>query len=249
MADAHFTVSAQGASAREISCSGLGLFKGVVNAYAGDSTRLVFVISNTSSIHSLRDHRGVDSALGVVYDADFNLQANRSFVHCHSFIAPTEPGVYNRRLTWSANSSNGGLFVSSFDYELIVGENPFDTDFDGIPNVYEILTGLDPEADDAGLDLDRDGYTNLHEFLFGTPANDASIYPSLKIERTEGVNPIVLTVPTYPGNWYVLEISNDLITWRVQAVLMAQSTTLVISRNINLEGAFFRVSASQDIPS
>ena len=52
-----------------------------------------------------------------------------------------------------------------------------DTDGDGMPNVWEILYGLNWEdPSDALLDLDRDGYSNLEEFLLGTTPVGAPIF-------------------------------------------------------------------------
>jgi hypothetical protein len=43
-----------------------------------------------------------------------------------------------------------------------------DRDGDGIPDPWEEQLGLDPDVDDANLDYDGDGLTNLEEFLYGT---------------------------------------------------------------------------------
>lgn len=54
-----------------------------------------------------------------------------------------------------------------------IGDNADpDDDNDAIPDEYEISHGLDPLADDANEDLDRDGKTNLEEYLAGTAADD-----------------------------------------------------------------------------
>lgn len=42
-----------------------------------------------------------------------------------------------------------------------------DSDSDGMPDGWEVLNGLNPHFNDAGLDADGDGFTNLEEYLFG----------------------------------------------------------------------------------
>ena len=48
--------------------------------------------------------------------------------------------------------------------------NPaFDSDYDGLPDAWEIAHGLDPANPlDAALDADGDGLTNLEEVTKGT---------------------------------------------------------------------------------
>jgi hypothetical protein len=49
------------------------------------------------------------------------------------------------------------------------GASPADGDGDGMPDGWETAHGLDPaRAADGAEDLDRDGYTNLEEYLNGT---------------------------------------------------------------------------------
>lgn len=59
--------------------------------------------------------------------------------------------------------------------EIAAGINPAkaDTDDDGIDDAYEINNGLNAaNAEDALLDQDNDGSTNLQEYLAGTDVND-----------------------------------------------------------------------------
>jgi len=66
------------------------------------------------------------------------------------------------------------VFVNGAEVDVRPG---IDTDGDGMPNVWELQNGLnylDPE--DAGLDFDRDGYTNLQEFRLGTDPRGAPAY-------------------------------------------------------------------------
>jgi concanavalin A-like lectin/glucanase superfamily protein/Big-like domain-containing protein/thrombospondin type 3 repeat protein len=48
-----------------------------------------------------------------------------------------------------------------------------DTDGDGMPDAFEVAHNLDPRANDAALDPDNDGLTNLSEFQRGTFPRDA----------------------------------------------------------------------------
>jgi hypothetical protein len=46
------------------------------------------------------------------------------------------------------------------------GPAPLDTDRDGMPDAWETAHGLDPRNPaDRNADRDRDGYTNLEEYL------------------------------------------------------------------------------------
>lgn len=58
----------------------------------------------------------------------------------------------------------------------VYGTSPLsnDTDSDLMPDEFEILFGLDPLRNDADEDLDRDGVTNLNEYLAGSNPNDGS---------------------------------------------------------------------------
>ena len=53
-----------------------------------------------------------------------------------------------------------------------------DDDNDGISDGYEEQNGLDPLVDDADLDKDADGHSNLKEFRAGTSANDPDDFPN-----------------------------------------------------------------------
>ena len=41
----------------------------------------------------------------------------------------------------------------------------FDTDKDGMPDIWETANNLDPTIDDSALDIDNDGYTNIEEYI------------------------------------------------------------------------------------
>lgn len=51
--------------------------------------------------------------------------------------------------------------------EVAEGAPPADTDADGMPDAWESRSGLDPRSDDSAEDHDRDGYTNVEEYVNG----------------------------------------------------------------------------------
>lgn len=71
---------------------------------------------------------------------------------------------------------NGPMVLSVFaedsagNISAIVSEVydiPLDTDFDGMPDSWELLYGLNINLNDGGLDNDNDGYSNYEEYLAG----------------------------------------------------------------------------------
>ena len=53
-----------------------------------------------------------------------------------------------------------------------------DTDGDGMPDWWEVLTGLHPnDPSDADLDSDGDGWTNLEEYTASTDPSLPSSHP------------------------------------------------------------------------
>lgn len=55
-----------------------------------------------------------------------------------------------------------------------------DTDNDGMPNEWEVRYNLDPtDPSDAQMDLDRDSYTNLDEYIGGSDPADPNSFPGV----------------------------------------------------------------------
>jgi len=49
--------------------------------------------------------------------------------------------------------------------KLKYGDSYLDSDFDGMPDVWETINNLNPNLDDSAEDLDKDGYTNIENFI------------------------------------------------------------------------------------
>lgn len=57
-----------------------------------------------------------------------------------------------------------------------------DSDGDGLPDIFEAEKGLGPNnPDDAGGDLDKDGFCNLEEYIVKTEVNDVKSHPPLAL--------------------------------------------------------------------
>jgi pectate lyase len=65
-----------------------------------------------------------------------------------------------------------------------IGTACTDTDSDGMPDAYETIVGFNPNLADASGDADKDGYTNIEEYLNGIDSSsDALIAPTgLRLE-------------------------------------------------------------------
>ena len=96
---------------------------------------------------------------------------------------------------------------------LTLGE---DTDGDGLPDAWERLINPDISKVRPGDDSDKDGMTNLQEYLAGTYAFDPKDGFTLNIVRVNNGAP-VLEFTAIRGRTYTLQGSPDLKTWTTQS--------------------------------
>ncbi|MDD5676849.1 MAG: hypothetical protein PHW60_02520 [Kiritimatiellae bacterium] len=103
------------------------------------------------------------------------------------------------------NSETYGTGVGDYDYPRGVYSRTYGemyTDGDGMPDVWEDQYGLDPQKDDANLDLDGDGWSNYQEFIGGTDPSSSSSYPTPAVSGTVhyyGTNFVALTTARVRG--------------------------------------------------
>lgn len=92
-----------------------------------------------------------------------------------ALFAPTDiGGVYSVRIvsSWKDPYYPENMLQAEWLGSFYVEPLERDNDNDRMPDEWEIACGLNPEINDAEMDLDRDGLTNHNEFVFGTsPCN------------------------------------------------------------------------------
>lgn len=125
--------------------------------------------------------------------------------------------TYDDESPWPSNGAEGELVRISIEaYGNVASnwrsgkdagaEDRLDSDGDGMWDAWEIQFQLDPfAAGDAPLDGDRDGVTNLGEFLSGTdPGDSDSFFHVTSIESAESDNQVTITIQRQAGIEYEL---------------------------------------------
>jgi len=108
-----------------------------------------------------------------------------------------------------------------------------DTDLDGMPDVWELANGLNPLVDDANLDQDGDGFSNLQEYLAGTDPSDSRSF--LRLDVTTGSGEVRLTFVAVAGRSYSVLYCDDLGsgTWSKLTDAAAQGTNRTIKVRVS----------------
>lgn len=88
-----------------------------------------------------------------------------------NIIDPKQEQYFNdvrNETNTNGDGSKYGFGLGIYDVPEIANSirpNDYDTDKDGMPDLWEIANGFNPNTDDSAGDQDGDGYTNVEEFL------------------------------------------------------------------------------------
>lgn len=115
-----------------------------------------------------------------------------------------------------ANAPGGdGTDIGAFEYnpfqrDTLNATDVIDTDWDQLPDDYEVFHGLNPFIPDAAVDSDDDGANNLSEWESGTNPRDASSVLQVLAVEYLGDSVRILFGPVIPYWPYTIEYKNDL---------------------------------------
>jgi len=125
-----------------------------------------------------------------------------------------------------------------------------DTDFDGLPDEWELANGFDPR-NSGGLngplgDPDGDGSGNLHEYLAGTDPHDDQDYLQLWVN----VSPpyCALSFNTRAGRTYAIEAATDLgvtnVWSQVAGGIGGNGTPAIVNDPLGATARFYRLKVT-----
>jgi type VI secretion system secreted protein Hcp len=118
-------------------------------------------------------------------------------VWSYTQVEPPGNGMPAFSATWNLTNNTGTYST-----------NLLDTDFDGMPDAYELANGLNPTVNDANGDLDHDGLTNYQEYLAGTNPNNAdSVFRVTRINLASGQ--VRITWNSVAGKTYTIHAASQ----------------------------------------
>jgi hypothetical protein len=120
-----------------------------------------------------------------------------------------------------------------------------DSDGDGLPDSWELSTGLDPLRADADEDPDGDSAANRHEFRAGTDPRDPQSVLALQVD-VQGGTALRLRWLALAGRTYDIESCSDLggdAHWEVEATRTELTDTVATYETHLISGAarYYRV--------
>jgi hypothetical protein len=172
-----------------------------------------------------RDHFGavysVAGSAGKISGGSLNHPAH--FISMNN-LGSLVVDINGNRLDATFVRENGSLP----DTFTIIKQGAADSDGDGISDEYELSHGLNRlSAADAALDSDRDGVSNLKEFILSTHSNAYDRY-AFSTTYNYPAGTATVTFPTAAGRSYVVKWSADLLTWSTASPVLT-GTGLVMN--------------------
>ena len=157
-----------------------------------------------------------------------------------SFITTLPAAVASGRVITATATAVSTGDSSGFSAPFTV--SAVDSDNDGMPDDFENANGLDDSVNDAALDKDHDGWSNLDEYLAGTdPQSAADYFRAMSVTRSG--NNVVVKFRSAPGRVYQIEESSSLTAggWTIRFPAMAANNNeLSVTIPINGARSFFR---------
>lgn len=157
-----------------------------------------------------------------------------------SFITTLPAAVASGRVITATATAVSTGDSSGFSAPFTV--SAVDSDNDGMPDDFENANGLDDSVNDAALDKDHDGWSNLDEYLAGTdPQSAADYFRATSVTRSG--NNVVVKFRSAPGRVYQIEESSSLTAggWTIRFPAMAANNNeLSVTIPINGARSFFR---------
>lgn len=195
----------------------------------------VEIILETSAGTQVKGHVATDLEPGVNYQVKVAMDAGlTSDAYKPTALRPTVPFKLRVRvgdvtylpIQMTGNYRNLGLAGQRTRIDLTLGE---DLDGDGLPDAWERLINPDITKVNPGDDSDRDGLTNLQEYVAGTYAFDPEHGFALNIVGVSGNAPL-LEFTAIRNRTYTIQGSSDLKQWTTVSFRVLAEGTNALQR-------------------
>jgi hypothetical protein len=162
-----------------------------------------------------------------------------------------QPGTTNSLTVVNAQAGNAGSYYAVVSNAIGVVTSSVatltlasaDTDGDGMPDNWESANGTNPGANDAQVDLDGDGHSNLREYWAGTSPTNAASALRFNSVSSLGTN-LVFTFNAMSNRGYTVQ-TQSLLTgaWQNWVNINSASTNRALALTNPVSGAnrFYRL--------